>query len=143
MLANMRTSAWQSQGLTNPTICQHRRAFVRHTCRCIAGPAAEDTVSRRRAIATGISVYVASVSVGQPARAAALIQDGQIQRQFALLDVLAIFTSSNSLPAPVKFPRKPLSQRFAVLLMQSGYKAAETMRFMPMVNVSSAKYGSI
>lgn len=90
-------------------------------------------------MATGISVYVASISVGQPAAAAALIQNGQIQQQFALSDLISLFTSSlDSLPPPVKFPRRPLSQRFAVLLMQSGYKAAENMKFIPMVNDRSA-----
>lgn len=39
------------------------------------------------------------------------------------------------LPSPVRFPRRGLSQRFAVLLMQSCYKAADGLDFTPMVRL--------
>ena len=35
-------------------------------------------------------------------------------------------------PEPVKFPRKTLDQRFAVLLMRSSYDAVDALDFIPM-----------
>lgn len=91
----------------------------------------EVPVSRRRAIAAGLSVSLA-LDVAGPGTAAS-IQDGQIQRQPGILDLLSIFkTSEDTLPPPIRFPRRPMNTRFAVLLMQSGYKAAEDLKFVPM-----------
>ena len=36
-------------------------------------------------------------------------------------------------PEPVRFPRRGLDQRFAVLLMQSSYRAVDALDFIPMV----------
>ena len=66
----------------------------------------------------------------------ALIQDGIIQQRSGLFDwVPSLFPGNGEpyLPPPVKFPRRPLNQRFAVLLMQSCYRAADSMDFVPMV----------
>jgi hypothetical protein len=43
-------------------------------------------------------------------------------------------------PEPVLFPRKALSQVFAVLLMRSAYDAVDQLDFIPMV--SSTHWGS-
>lgn len=37
-------------------------------------------------------------------------------------------------PEPVRFPRRALDQRFAVLLMQSSYRAVDALDFIPMVH---------
>ena len=36
-------------------------------------------------------------------------------------------------PEPIRFPRAKLDQRFAVLLMQSSYRAVDALDFIPMV----------
>ena len=36
-------------------------------------------------------------------------------------------------PEPIRFPRRALDQRFAVLLMQSSYRAVDALDFIPMV----------
>ena len=38
-------------------------------------------------------------------------------------------------PEPVRFPRRGLDQRFAVLLMQSSYRAVDALDFIPMVRL--------
>ena len=40
---------------------------------------------------------------------------------------------SPSQPEPVLFPRKSLTQVFAVLLMRSAYEAVDDLNFIPMV----------
>jgi hypothetical protein len=102
----------------------------------------EVPVSRRRAIAAGLSVSLA-LDVAGPGTAAS-IQDGQIQRQPGILDLLSIFkTSEDTLPPPIRFPRRPMNTRFAVLLMQSGYKAAEDLKFVPMVRWTDSYKGRL
>jgi len=42
-------------------------------------------------------------------------------------------------PEPVRFPRRGLDQRFAVLLMQSSYRAVDALDFIPMVRLRAAR----
>jgi hypothetical protein len=44
-------------------------------------------------------------------------------------------------PEPVKFPRKPLDQRFAVLLMRSSYDAVDALDFIPMEAFEVSMWG--
>lgn len=44
---------------------------------------------------------------------------------------------SPSQPEPVLFPRKSLTQVFAVLLMRSAYEAVDDLNFIPMVRLAS------
>ena len=44
-------------------------------------------------------------------------------------------------PEPVRFPRRGLDQRFAVLLMQSSYRAVDALDFIPMVWHASDLWG--
>ncbi len=58
----------------------------------------------------------------------AVITDG-LASSSGWLDVLPIAP-----PEPVRFPRRGLDQRFAVLLMQSSYRAVDALDFIPMVS---------
>ena len=60
----------------------------------------------------------------------ATIMDG-LTASGGWLDVLPIAP-----PEPVRFPRRGLDQRFAVLLMQSSYRAVDALDFIPMVRPS-------
>lgn len=97
--------------------------------------------SRRNAVSAGLACTAATLSalLVAPAQAAALIQDGIIRQQPGLFEWLPRLPvgSELTLPPPVKFPRRPLNQKFAVLLMQSCYRAADSMDFVPMVRLSS------
>ena len=44
---------------------------------------------------------------------------------------------SPSQPEPVLFPRRSLTQVFAVLLMRSAYEAVDELNFIPMVRLAS------
>lgn len=73
----------------------------------------------------------------QAARANEIARDGLLT--LPLPSLLDFFTGGPSqLPPPVRFPRRQLSQRFAVLLMQSCYRAADALEFCPMVRPLSA-----
>ena len=97
--------------------------------------------SRRYVVSAGLACTTAMLSVLHvaPAQAAALVQDGIIKQQSGLFEWVPRLPlgSEPTLPPPVKFPRRPLNQKFAVLLMQSCYRAADSMDFVPMVRIFS------
>lgn len=99
---------------------------LRSICQCTSQHTPSVQPSRRDVLLSTLLPAVASWSLYQPLAAGASVPEIAAAGQWGLPFSLP------APPEPVRFPRKALNLRFAVLLMRSSFDAVNTLDFIPM-----------
>lgn len=91
-------------------------------------------LTRRHALLLGLPLLVSGLLPARPSTAAAFASPNSpsVPELASRLSEALSIPLPYSTPEPVKFPRKALDQRFAVLLMRSSYDAVDALDFIPM-----------